>query len=67
LDVGHGPTQWHLAEGPHQHLVCDSCGRVEEISSPAFARLATALAKEHGFRADLRHIAVQGRCERCGA
>jgi Fur family ferric uptake transcriptional regulator len=65
LSVGHGPTQWHLTERSHQHLICESCGEVEEVSSPAFARLAAALAKDHGFRADIRHVAINGLCARC--
>lgn len=65
LATGQGPTQWHLSERSHQHLVCDSCGAVEEVSNQAFARLATALAKDHGFRADIRHLAIGGRCQKC--
>ena len=65
LDNGHAPTQWHLTERSHQHLVCDACGRVEEVSNPAFARLATAIRKAHGFNVDLRHTAIRGLCSRC--
>jgi Fur family ferric uptake transcriptional regulator len=67
LDNGHAPTQWHLTERSHQHLVCDTCGAVEEVSSPAFARLASALARDHGFQADLRHVAIAGVCSTCAA
>ena len=65
LSTGQGPTQWHLTQHSHQHLVCDSCGAVEEVSSPSFARLAAALARDHGFRADIRHVAISGRCRKC--
>jgi Fe2+ or Zn2+ uptake regulation protein len=65
LANGHAPTQWHLSDRSHQHLVCDGCGRVEEVSTPAFARLAAALSKDYGFTADLRHIAVTGLCAQC--
>ena len=65
LSIGHGPTQWHLTERSHQHLVCGECGEVTEVSSAAFARLAASLARDHGFEADIRHIAVTGRCRRC--
>jgi Fur family ferric uptake transcriptional regulator len=67
LDNGHAPTQWHLSEGSHQHLVCDSCGQVEEVSNPAFARLAVAIQKDYGFNVDLRHTAIRGLCRRCCA
>ena len=67
LDNGHAPTQWHLTDRSHQHLVCERCGAVEEVSNPAFARLAAALARDHGFRADLRHVAIGGLCSTCAA
>jgi Fur family transcriptional regulator, ferric uptake regulator len=67
LDNGHAPTQWHLSERSHQHLVCDSCGQVEEVSDAAFARLATALRRGAGFKVDLRHMAIHGLCCRCSA
>jgi Fur family transcriptional regulator, ferric uptake regulator len=67
LSLGHEPTQWHLTARAHQHLVCDVCGRVQEVADPAFARLASALVRAHGFEADLRHLAVRGRCSRCAA
>ena len=66
LANGHAPTQWHLTDHSHQHLVCDRCGRVEEVANPAFARLAASLAKDHGFDVDLRHLAVGGVCASCG-
>jgi Fur family ferric uptake transcriptional regulator len=61
-----GPAQWHLADHSHQHLVCVECGKVTEISSKEFGRLARHLETEFGFRAQMRHIAISGRCVGCG-
>ena len=30
--LAHGPAIFHLADGDHQHLVCERCGRVEEVA-----------------------------------
>jgi Fur family transcriptional regulator, ferric uptake regulator len=67
LAVGRGPTQWELTAGSHQHLVCDVCGAVQEVAGGPFARLAAALVKQHGFEADIGHLAVTGRCAACAA
>jgi Fur family transcriptional regulator, ferric uptake regulator len=67
LAVGKGPTQWELTTSAHQHLVCDLCGEVQEVSGGAFARLAASLVKQHGFYADIGHLAVTGRCAACAA
>jgi Fur family ferric uptake transcriptional regulator len=65
LAVGKGPAQWELTSGAHQHLVCDVCGGVQEVSGGVFARLAAALINQHGFEADIGHLAVTGRCATC--
>jgi Fe2+ or Zn2+ uptake regulation protein len=62
-----GPAQWHLADHAHQHLVCSECGDVQEVSSKDLVRLARALRAAYGFEADLRHMAISGRCQRCGS
>ena len=67
LALGQGPARWELTQGAHQHLVCDVCGVVEEVSGGPFTRLASSLAKQHGFEADIRHLAVTGRCAACAA
>jgi Fur family transcriptional regulator, ferric uptake regulator len=50
--------------GHHHHLVCVSCGSVEETElcgapSPA------VLARRHGFTADTHELDVYGTCRRC--
>jgi Fur family ferric uptake transcriptional regulator len=50
--------------GHHHHLVCVSCGAVEETElcgapSPA------VLKRQHGFRAQMHELDVYGTCKRC--
>jgi Fur family transcriptional regulator, ferric uptake regulator len=26
VHLGHGPSTYHLAQAPHQHLLCEACG-----------------------------------------
>ena len=65
MPLDQGPAQWHLADHTHQHLVCSECGEVAEISSKEFARLARSLAADYAFEADMRHVAISGRCWKC--
>ena len=51
--------------GHHHHLVCRSCGRVEEVRGPAVERWATKAAAEHGF-VDVAHtVELVGLCPDC--
>ncbi|MFP5347766.1 MAG: Fur family transcriptional regulator [Actinomycetes bacterium] len=64
----HGAPTYHAVSGhEHLHLVCRGCGSVTEASAETGRRFAAQLAEEHGFRSDIRHLAVHGICVRCQA
>jgi Fur family transcriptional regulator, ferric uptake regulator len=51
--------------GHHHHLICDRCGRVEEVRDCRLDRWASELADEHGF-VQVNHLAeFHGTCRRC--
>jgi len=65
-DLGEGRVRYHPAEkGHHHHLVCRECGAVIDLDESLLAPLRSALLKEYNFDADLRHLAILGRCLRC--
>ena len=65
VHLGHGRAVYHLADDPHQHLVCEACGHVIEVPDDAFADLAEKLQREHRFTLRPNHFAVLGRCAAC--
>jgi len=66
-DLGGGRVRYHPAEkGHHHHLVCRECGAVIDLDESVLASLKDALIREYGFIADLRHLAILGRCVNCG-
>jgi Fe2+ or Zn2+ uptake regulation protein len=66
-------ARYELAEdltGHHHHLVCESCGRVEDL--PAGAALERALhaaiteaQRRHGFRVAEHRLDLIGECSDC--
>lgn len=60
-----GAAQWHLSTHAHQHLLCESCGRVIEVSASTVRSLRDRLRREHGFVLDVSHFAIPGWCEEC--
>ena len=66
-DLGGGRVRYHPAEkGHHHHLVCRECGAVIDLDESVLASLKDTLIREYGFIADLRHLAILGRCVNCG-
>jgi len=67
-NMGDGRRQFELRErGQHHHLVCKSCGAVEEIDDAAFAPVRAYALERHGFRAEMEHYAIFGLCSGCAA
>jgi Fe2+ or Zn2+ uptake regulation protein len=56
----HGAAFFHLAP-THQHIVCEVCGRIEDVPADAFVDLVDRV-REHGFELDIDHAALVGRC-----
>jgi len=65
-DLGGGRVRYHpLEKGHHHHLVCRECGTIIDLDESLLAPLKEALLREHRFIADLRHLAILGRCVNC--
>jgi Fur family ferric uptake transcriptional regulator len=67
VHFGHGRAIYHLADEPHQHLLCEVCGAVVEVPDDVFAELSSTLRRAYGFAIRPHHFAVIGRCRRCAA
>ena len=72
VDAGDDRFRFELHEsltGHHHHLVCDSCGRVEDFQVPdEFEKQVAALvevANDGGFRVDAHRFDMLGRCAGC--
>ncbi len=65
-DLGGGRVRYHPADkGHHHHLVCQECGKVTDLDESVLYPLKDVLLKQYKFNADLRHLAIFGRCEEC--
>jgi len=65
-DLGEGRVRYHSAEkGHHHHLVCRECGAIIDLDESVLSPVKGALLREYGFIADLRHLAIMGRCVNC--
>lgn len=64
LELGTGSTRFDPNVTAHHHLVCDRCGRVQDVEATfSDVRLPTDL--EHGFEVSGTEIVFRGRCIEC--
>src|SRR3974390_3488564 len=60
-----GRAVFELNEGPHHdHLVCLTCGRVEEFVDPEIEQRQKAVADKLGFELQDHALALYGVCRR---
>ena len=65
-DMGDGRVRFHsLGHEHHHHLVCSKCGKVIDLDEGTLSPLTDVLSQKYGFRADLKHLAIFGRCKNC--
>ena len=64
----HGPDgreEFHVSpEAVHGHAVCAGCGDILELDG-ADVRTLDSRLRARGFRVDLSHLSVGGRCATC--
>jgi Fur family ferric uptake transcriptional regulator len=49
----------------HDHLICRSCGKVVEFSSPALEKAQDAVYRKYGFAAKAHRLELYGICPAC--
>jgi Fe2+ or Zn2+ uptake regulation protein len=61
-----GATVYEIARHtPHHHIVCRSCGHVQEFDDYHFHDLLRHLKEAFGFRANIDHLTIPGLCREC--
>jgi Fur family ferric uptake transcriptional regulator len=63
-----GREEFHvLPEAEHGHLICQGCGRQDELTAtdPGVIAALDAFERERGFAIDVSHLTLSGRCPTC--
>lgn len=54
-----------IGASPHHHLVCLSCGHIEDVNDSLMAGLRDRLLNDYHFLPRIDHMAFFGLCRRC--
>ncbi|MDJ0806549.1 MAG: ferric iron uptake transcriptional regulator [Gammaproteobacteria bacterium] len=59
-----GHAVFELDRGEHHdHIVCMTCGKVEEFMDATIEKRQREIAEEHGFEMDDHSLIIYGRCQ----
>jgi Fur family ferric uptake transcriptional regulator len=65
-DLGRGCVEFEIvADQPHHHLICQSCGRVVDLDHDYLSPAEQAIRRDFGFEPALDHLAIFGLCQAC--
>jgi Fe2+ or Zn2+ uptake regulation protein len=67
LDVGTGSTRFDPNLEPHHHLVCDVCGRIEDLHVEFPGVAVPEPTQTKGFEVTATEIVFRGRCAACAS
>jgi Fur family ferric uptake transcriptional regulator len=67
VDFGDGSLRYEHKYGHehHDHLICLSCGKFEEIYSPKLEKIQCELVKKHGYVQEKHKLDIFGLCPKC--
>lgn len=60
-----GPVLFDSRTDEHGHIVCRSCGKVEDLDTTGQSAAAFAGAERRGFTAEHAEVVVNGLCAEC--
>lgn len=60
-----GTERYHIGNGTHQYLTCETCHKVVELDSSLAPGALDALARRYGFVPSGHRVEIFGRCPDC--
>jgi Fur family ferric uptake transcriptional regulator len=67
IDLFDGKAHYEAASPHHEHVVCDSCGRVVEIDGCLVADATRKAEDRTGFKITSHRLLISGICPDCTA
>jgi Fe2+ or Zn2+ uptake regulation protein len=67
LDLGTGSTRFDPNLEPHHHLVCEDCGRIDDLHADFPGVAVPPEGEGAGFEVTTTEIVFRGRCAACAA
>ena len=67
IDLGDGKVHYELADKHHEHIRCDSCGRVVEVPGCVLEDATSAVMASTGFKVTSHQLLFGGVCPDCAS
>jgi Fe2+ or Zn2+ uptake regulation protein len=65
IDLGDGKAYYEADDDHHEHIRCESCGRIAEVPGCVLRDAASSVQRRTGFRVTSHQIVFNGLCPAC--
>ena len=65
IDLGDGKAYYEVGEDHHEHIRCDSCGRVTEVPGCVLDDATAGVRKSTGYVVTSHQLVFTGLCPAC--
>lgn len=65
LEFGEGKARYEMNDQEHHHLICESCGAIEDVSDCNISGLEEEIGKKKGFYIKRHSLEFFGLCANC--
>jgi Fe2+ or Zn2+ uptake regulation protein len=67
IDLGDGKIHFEMSEDHHEHIRCDSCGRVVEVPGCVLDDASASVKSSTGFVVTSHQLLFSGLCPDCAS
>lgn len=65
LEFGEGKYRYELQKNHHHHLICSSCGKIEDVEGEYLKNLENQIRNKKGFLVKSHSLEFFGLCRNC--
>lgn len=65
IEFGEGKFRYEMKKSDHHHLICDKCGRIEDITDNFIEDFEDEILNKRGFQVKKHSLEFFGICKNC--
>ena len=65
VEFGEGKYRYELKKNHHHHLICTSCGRIQDVEANVVEKLEKEIQKDKHFQVQSHSLEFFGLCKDC--
>ncbi len=65
IELKEGKFRYEITGSDHHHIICESCGKIDDISDCSLESIEKDIAKKKGFSIKSHSLEFYGLCKNC--